>query len=114
MPPLIYKGYITMTATFTFNKSNWSGETATIKVSKNQFEFHGETFAIGPIEDIPDPEGTDPKWSYSSIQLFWDGKPWQRIYRFGKDACWTFDSEGFSREHKEPAVLCAIAAANLI
>lgn len=101
------------TQTFTFNQENWSGETATITVKNNKFEFNGYDFELGEVTVIPDEKG-NKLWDFYSMDLLWEGKVWATIYRFGGDECWGFDRDDFCRTHKEPAVLCAIAAANLI
>jgi hypothetical protein len=100
--------------TFTFNKDNWSGEEATIKVYNNgNFVFHDHLFTVSPVSTVKS-EGGDSRWDFHTIELSWDGSPWATIHRFECDSEWEFNSSDFSRSHKEPAVLCAIAAANLI
>ena len=102
-----------MKTTYIFNKDNWSGETASITVKNSQFEFNGHNFTVGPIQTFKDKDG-DNKWDYHTIELFWEGRKWADLIRFEHEPQWTFEDGDFYRSHKEPAVLCAIAAANLI
>lgn len=100
------------TATHTFNKDNWTGETATIVVKNGKFEFHGYDFEVG--EEQIDRSLGDPKYDFHTIEFKWEGKPWMTARRFACDKVWECGDEEFSRSHAEPAVLCAIMAANLI
>jgi len=101
-----------MTA-FTFNKDNWSGQEATININNGAFKFHGHNFALGPVSTVKSEDGNS-RWDFHTIELSWDGAVWATIHRFECDAEWEFTKGDFHRSHKEPAVLCAIAAANLI
>jgi hypothetical protein len=97
--------------TFTFNTSNWSGEEATIKVRNNKFSFNGYDFELRNFNTVT---GDNPKYDFHTVEFYYDGERFGTAVRFECDSEWEFNSSDFSRSHKEPAVLCAIAAANLI
>jgi hypothetical protein len=99
------------TVTHTFNQENWSGETATIKVRKNKFSFNGYEFELRNFDTS---RGGNPKYDFHTVDFYCEGKPFGTAIRFECDEEWEYSDCSITRSHKDPAVLCAIVAANRI
>jgi hypothetical protein len=98
-----------MNGTYTFNKSDWSGEEATIVVKNNAFEFHGYTFELEAREyDFDGKKMTD----YVVHGDDWD----EPVFR----VCADFDggfychSCGIERQGQNPFILAAQMASMTI
>lgn len=96
----------------TFNKSDWTGETATIDVHDNKFTFNGNDFELRNFDTVK--SDSDPKYDFHTVDFLCNGEPFGAAIRFECDAEWEYDCSDFYRTHKNPAALCAIVAANLI
>lgn len=99
--------------TITFNKSNWSGEEATIKVRNNKFAFLGYDFELRNQQTVKSDDGNS-KWDFHTVEFYYDGEKFGEAHRFECDKEWEYISGDFARSHQNPAVLCAIVAANRI
>jgi hypothetical protein len=99
------------TVTHTFNQENWSGETATINVRKNKFSFNGYEFELRNFDTS---RGGNPKYDFHTVDFYCEGKPFGTAIRFEGDEEWEYSDCSITRSHKDPAVLCAIVAANRI
>ena len=97
----------------TFNKSDWSGEEATIDVRDNKFTFNGYDFELRNHRTEKAEDG-DPKWDFHAVEFYCDGEPFGTAHRFERDAEWDYSTSVICRTHKNPAVICAIVAANII
>jgi len=98
-----------MNGTYTFNKSNWSGEEATIVVKNNQFEFYGYNFKLEPKAwDFEGDEYTD----YAVCGDDWD-EPLFRVRDMGDNEYWVSTS-GIERIGKNPFTLAAKVLANIL
>ena len=95
----------------TFNKNDWSGETAAIEVCDDKFSFNGYRFEIRDFDTV---KGVDPKYDFYTVDFYCDGEKFASAFRFEGDEDWEYENEGLSRSHENPAVLCAIIAANII
>lgn len=98
-----------MNGTYTFNKSNWTGEEATIVVKDSKFEFHGYNFElVAKTWDFDGEVMTD----YEVHGEGWD----EALFKVRKDLDDGFYCQtcGIHRTHKNPFILAAIVAANTI
>jgi hypothetical protein len=95
----------------TFNKSNWSGEEATINIRDNKFSFNGYDFELRNFNTV---KGDDPKYDFHTVDFYYDGELFGTAHRFECDDEWEYNCGDFYRTHKHPAILCAIVAANRI
>jgi hypothetical protein len=95
----------------TFNKSDWTGETATIDVHDNKFTFNGNDFELVNFITV---KADNPKYDFHTVDFLCNGEPFGTAARLECDAEWEYDYSDLLRAHKDPAALCAIAAANLI
>lgn len=95
----------------TFNKGNWSGEEATINIRDNKFSFNGYDFEL---RNFNTDKGDNPKYDFHTVDFYYDGERFGTAHRFECDDEWEYNCGDFYRTHKNPAILCAIVAANLI
>jgi hypothetical protein len=89
----------------TFNKSNWSGEEATINIRDNKFSFNGYDFELRNFNTV---KGDDPKYDFHTVDFYYDGELFGTAHRFECDDEWEYNCGDFYRTHKHPAILCAI------
>jgi len=99
--------------TATFNKANWSGETATLKIreyadGRASFKLHGYEFTLSPVKASASEDGDDA-WTFERRELTsrsWD-YPLFSVGRFRKDSSWTASHYDVVREDSDPVLVAA-------
>ena len=92
----------------TFNKQNWQGDTADITIFRHVAKTRDFTIHIPHIE--PDDEYTEA----AVFETMLDGKPVAIFTLYNTGNTWHSPPDGIQRQHKNPFVLAAIMAYNLI
>jgi hypothetical protein len=93
--------------TLTFDKQNWSGETATIKVKDNKFEYYGYQF------ELKERATKEESWITNYVDVFVDGSLEYTFIEIDGEYYYE-DGFDFERSHKNPAILTGIIASNLM
>jgi len=94
--------------TLTFDKQNWSGETATIKVKDKKFEYYGYQF------ELKERATKEESWITNYVDVFVDGSLDYTLIEIDGEYYYEDDCGDFERSHKNPAILTAIIASNLL
>ena len=94
--------------TLTFNKEDWSGEKATIKVKDNKFGYNGFQFELKERNETYDGD------HYKCVDVFVDGSLGFTFMEIDGEYYYEDECGDFSRSHKNPAILTGIIASNLM
>tara|TARA_R100000458_G_C8146977_1_gene156050 strand:+ start:100 stop:399 length:300 start_codon:yes stop_codon:yes gene_type:complete len=93
--------------TITFNKEDWSGQKATIKVKDNKFEYYGYEFELKEKTETFDDD------QFKFVEVFVDGDLGFTLLEIDGEYYYEDECGDFVRSHKNPAILTSIIASNL-
>ena len=99
--------------TMTINPENWITDAVEINIEGNTVEVNGETLEL--VWNVPELDRKGKvNWDFYRMEVHWEGRKLCTLIRFGDDTEWESWSGDLYRDHKNPHVLAAIMACNLI
>lgn len=99
--------------TITINPQNWVDDEMKVSIKGRNVQVHDETLTLG--KEVIDRVGLGGKrFDIHTIRVTWDGQPFVTLMTDTDSDEWMCCEGDIVREHKDPAVLAAIMAANLI
>ena len=97
----------------TINPQNWVDDEIKVSIKGRNVQLHDETLTLG--KEVID-RGTlgGKRFDFHTIRVKWNGQIWTTLTKDTYSEEWMCCESGIVREHKDPAILAAIMAANLI